>query len=286
MSNPVGAASVPPPSRVNSLQALTRLRPKRGCEWGTFAFSLNRDMIKPDGTLDELHAVVFPLGAFSDQSAAEEHAKNIMAITGHPGVVAARYGAPVPLTTKFDPNATTEVYLDNGRIVELETAQYKREVEEYERRIKQEKELVREAEEETDPDSIEHFKRHCYLAIKNRASYQVHTKEAETAWQAYKKREMAVRDHFARHPEHEKEWLPHLKQKLTERGELNLYIGIEAAYNEIRDELLGLIESDDECDSGVCMVEKHEEKSHKDCEDGICHVEKHEESEDEIIAEA
>lgn len=256
-NNIVGATSVPPPSQVNSLQALTRLRAKRGSEWCTFAFVLNRDMIQPDGTLDDLHAVVFPLGSFSDQEASDEHAKNVIAITGHKGVISARYGYPVKLTTKFDPEAVTEVYVDNGRIVELETQQYKREVEEYEKRIKQEQELVKEAEDETNPDSIEHFKRHCYLAIKNRASYNVHRKEADSAWNSYKKREAALRDHFARHPEHEKEWLPYLKQKLAERGELNLYTGIEAAYSEIREELLGLVK--DDCENGVCMVEKQDE---------------------------
>lgn len=242
----VAGESFPPAPKVNSLQALTRLRAKRGCEWCTFAFVLNRDMIKPDGSLDELHAIVFPLGSFSDQDKAEEHAKNVISITGHPGVIAAKYAFPVPLTSKFDPKVVTEVALDaKGRLLELESAQYKREREEYERRVKQEKDIMKEAEEETNPDSIEHFKRKCYLAIQNRAKYQFHTREAETAWQNYKKREMEVRDHFSRHPEHEKDWLPYLKEKLEERGEMNLYLSMEAAYHELRDELLGLVDPDD-----------------------------------------
>lgn len=237
----------PPLPKVNSLQALMRLRPKRGSEWNTFAFVLNRDMIGQDGKLDDLHAVVFPLGGFSEQDKAEEHAKNVIAITGHPAVIAARYGTPVKLSTKFDPSTVVEVPIDmKGRIVEMESVQYKQEREEYEKRAKIEREVMKEAEEETDPDNIEHFKRQCYLAIKNRASYQVHTKEADAAWENYKKREMAVRDHFARHPDHEAQWLPYLKEKLTERGELNLYIGIENAYKELREEMLGLIESSDE----------------------------------------
>lgn len=278
----VGGETIPPPPRVNSLQALTRLRAKKGSEWCTFAFVLNRDMIKEDGTLDDLHAVVFPLGAFSEQKQAEEHAKNIIAITGHPIVMAAPYGSPVRLSTTLDPQATTQVRVENGRIVELETAQYKREQEEYERRMKQDRDMVKEANEETDPNSIEHFKRQVYLAIKNRASYQVHTREADSAWQNYKKREMAVRDHFARHPEHEQNWLPYLKQKLAERGEMNLYNGIEAAYIEIRDELLGLVESDEsgselgelDCPGGVCVVPKKEAEINN-------HVEV---SDDEIIS--
>ena len=282
---------IPPLPKVNSLQALTRLRAKRGAEWCTFAFVLNRDMLKSDGTLDELHAVVFPLGSFDDQTKAEEHAKNVISITGHPGVISARYATAVPLTTKFNPAAVTEVALDmKGRLLELESSQYKREREEYERRAKLERDIMKEAEEEVDPNSIEHFKRQCYLAIKNRANFHMHKKEADTAWENYKKREMVVRDHYARHPDHEKNWLPYLKEKLIERGEMNLYSSLEAAYKELRDELLGLIDDDDEestpelvpadnisceCPGGVCLGLKPNAAalstaSFDDCADGIC----------------
>ena len=79
-------------------------------------------------------------------------------------------------------------------------------------------------------------------------------------WQRY-----AVRDHYTRHPEHEAQWLPYFKEKLAERGELDLYNGIEVAYKELRDELLGLIESSDdeaeykgtnivcECPGNICL---------------------------------
>jgi hypothetical protein len=239
--NRAAGDTFPPLPKVNSLQALTRLRPKNEYEWGVFAFVLNRDMIKPDKTLDELHAVVFHLGAFSTSEKADEHAKNIISITGHPGVISAKYGFPIPLTTKFDPSAVTEVPVDmKGRIIELESSQYKQQREDYEKRIKQERDVMKEAEDETDPDNIEHFKRQCYLAIKNRASFQVHSREADTAWKNYKTRETSVRDHFHRHPEHEAQWLPYLKEKLIERGELDLYQGLENAYKELREELLGL----------------------------------------------
>ena len=251
--NRAGVDTVPPLPKVNSLQAIMRLRPKKEDSWGVFAFVLNRDMIKPDGTLDELHAMVFSLGSRPNQAEAEKHATNVIAITGHPGVVAAQYGSPFPLTTKFDPKHVQEVALDSkGRVIEMESAQYKRDREDYEKRAKHERDIMKEAEEETDPENIEHFKRQCYLAIKNRASFQVHTREADTAWQNYKKREANVRDHFARHPEHEAQWLPYLKAKLIERGEAALYHGLETAYKELRDELLGLIDSDSDDNEPSC----------------------------------
>ena len=286
--------------KINSLQAIMRLRPKVGSEWSTIAFVLNRDMIKPDGTLDELHGIVFPLGSFHSQELAEEHAKNVIAMTGHPAVVAARYGAPVKLTTKFDPNTVVDVNIDTkGRLIQMESSQYKHENEEYERRLKIERDIMKEAEEETDHDSIEHFKRQCYLAIKNRSNYQMHNKEADTAWANYKKREMAVRDHYRRHPEHETEWLRYLKEKLRERGEINLYKALKNAYKELREELLGLAESGDEgsvetnptqpdtieceCPGSVCLGLKSQEK--EECPGGVCMARKTDEDDELISAE-
>ncbi|CAH6419488.1 Hypothetical protein HVR_LOCUS668 [uncultured virus] len=252
--------TIPPLPKINSLQALMRLRPKIGSEWSVYGFVLNKDMIQPDGTLDDLYAMIFPLGSFHDEKSAEEHAVNVISMTGHPGVIAGRYGYPIKLTSKFDPNVVKDVPVDTrGRIIQLESAQYKHEREEFEKRLKMERDMMKEAEEETDPDNIEHFKRQCYLAIKNRSSYQMHSKEAETAWENYKKREMAVRDHYRRHPEHESDWLKHLKVKLTERGELNLYKAMKNAYKEIRDEMLG--ESDDDS-SQTCNQLKLDSSQH------------------------
>jgi hypothetical protein len=252
---------IPPLPKVNSLQALMRLRPKKTHKFCVFAFVLNKDMINKDGSLDDFYGYVFPLGSFDDKHKAEEHAKNIIAITGHPAVVSSKYATPVPLSSKFDPKTVTEVPVDiKGRLIKLESEQYKQEKEYYETRVKKERELLEEAEEETNLDSIEHFKRQCYLAIKNRAAYIHSKKEADNAWDNYKKREAAVRDHYAQHPEHEADWLPYLKDKLTERGELPLYSSLEAAYKELRPELLGLdvnkdAEDANECSDGVCILD-------------------------------
>ncbi|HEY0088637.1 MAG TPA: hypothetical protein VGB37_07325, partial [Candidatus Lokiarchaeia archaeon] len=239
----VGGDTIPSLPKINSLQAITRLRPKDGSQWSTFAFVLNRDILKADGTLDDLYAMVFPLGSFYERDDAEKHAKNIIEMTGHPGVIAARYGAAVQLTTKFDPEVIVDVPVDiKGRIIQLESSQYKHDKEEFEKKVRIEREVLKEAEEETDVDNIEHFKRQCYLAIKNRSSYKMHSQEAANAWENYKEREEKVRDHFRRHPEHEKNWLPYLKAKLTERGEKNLYKVMKNSYKEIREEILGISE--------------------------------------------
>lgn len=238
---PVGGEMIPHRPRVNSLQALMRLKPLRGCEWNVIAFVLNRDMIQPDGTLDDLHAVVFCLGSFSSQKKAEAHAKKIIELTGHNFIVTVQYGLPLRLATKFDPASVVEVPVDlRGRLLQMEDKKEKEERAEFERRLKIERAIVQEAEDEVDPDHIEHFKRQAFLAVKNRAAYHTHQKQADAAWENYKKREAAVRDHFKRFPDHEAEFLPYLKTKLSERGEMLLYAAIETGYKDLRNELLGL----------------------------------------------
>jgi hypothetical protein len=239
---PVGSETIPPPQNVRSLQALMKLRPNEANnKISVFGFALNRDMIKEDGTLDELHAVVIPLGSFHDVETAEKELTEIMSKTGHPGIIWGRYGQPIPLTTKFNPENINEIALDaKGRVVELESAQYIREKKEFERRQTLEKEVTEEAERETDKDDIEHFKRQCYLAIKNKATWEHHKDLAKQYKDNFIKRKEAVKDHYMRHPEHERDWLPYLKEKLAERGELELYSTIEAGYKCMREELLEL----------------------------------------------
>jgi hypothetical protein len=249
--NIVAGETIPVLPRVNSLQALSRLKPKKGSEWNTIAFALNRDIIDKDGKVDDLYGMIFSLGSFDDQEKAENHAKNVISLTGHPGVIVAKYGCAVPLSSKFDPNNVVDVPVDlKGKMINLESSQYKHDKETFEKRVKQEKEMVQEAEDETDINHIEHFKRQCFLAIKNRANYQMHQKQAEEYWNSYKKRETIVREHFKNHPDHEQNWLSYFKEKLKERGEAQIYDGIESAYLELRNELLGL--NNDVCNNDVC----------------------------------
>lgn len=241
MNKKCASEFLPQPKRIESMKKIIRLVPKNGHEWGVVASVLNRDMIKPDGTLDDLHAMIFLLGSFDTKEKAETHAKCVIEETGHPDIRVAKYGVAIPLTIKDDFSTISLVSIDTtGKIRDLETAQYKKDKECYEKRLKLERDLIQESEEEFDPENIEYFKRQCYLAIKYKAQYESQMKELEIINNNYKKREKLLREHYEKYPEHEKEWLPYLKEKLTERGELPLYDAIETEYEKHRDELLGL----------------------------------------------
>ncbi|MEM4260084.1 MAG: hypothetical protein QXG00_02510 [Candidatus Woesearchaeota archaeon] len=210
-------------------------------DWFVFAFALNKDIIKDDGSLDELYGVIVPLKSFNNQKEAENYAKNVIVETGHPGVIVCRYGIPIPLTVKFNPKTVVDIPIDTyGRLVELESSYYKKEKEQLEKQEKIKDEILKESEEETNPNSIEYFKRQCYLAIKSYSNYCFHEHEFKVALENYNKHKLIIRKHYNQYPEHEKEWLNYLKNKLIQRGELSLYNSIENAYRSIRNDLLGI----------------------------------------------
>ena len=46
----------------NTLQSLVRLRGPQGSDWCVFAFVLNHDIVDKEGKIDDLRAMIFPLG--------------------------------------------------------------------------------------------------------------------------------------------------------------------------------------------------------------------------------
>jgi len=129
----------------------------------------------------------------------------------------------------------------SGKLVNLQTMQSKKEHEDYEKQLQLEQDITKEAEAENDPDNIEHFKRQCYLAIKNLAAYRKHREDMKLAEANFVKRMEAVKEHHLKHPEHEAKFLPYLKKKLQERGESALYDAIEKGYPEIHDRLRDML---------------------------------------------
>ena len=253
-SSTLGSTHAEPPRLIQSLRAIQRLRPVKGSEWSVIAFALNKDMIDENGKLDPYHGVITSLGSFPTEEEADQHARSIIEITGHKAILVIPYGDFADLTTEFDPEHVVDVKVDpSGKLIKLERQQYNEDKELFERRAKIEADIEREAQEETDPDSVEHFKRQAYLVLKNSAKRDYLQKQLDEATANYEKRLRLLRDHYQRHPEHEGLWLPLLKDRLAERGESALYEGLFSSYQEKREEILGLAE--EECPDGICLVD-------------------------------
>lgn len=236
----IGGESIPKPTNQNALQKIVKLKPRNQChQWNVFAYVLNRDLVNEDGTIDDLYGMLFPLGSFADRDDADKEVDRLIEVTGYSNIFRARYAFAVPLSDKIPSSNTSHVNVDDkGKLIKLENAEFQQEKQQYEKRIALEKELVKEAEEELDPDSIEYYKRQCYLAIKHYAEYEDLQKKMAETLQNYGKRAALVKAHYEKHPQHDQEWLPHIKTTLSERGELSLYQFLENGYKKYREQLL------------------------------------------------
>ena len=234
----IGAKSIPPPSKIEGLQAITKLRPISGCRYFVYTYALNQDIIDANGKVDDFRGMFFILGSFDSKKEAENHIEELIVKTKHHEFYISEYAKPIRISTVIDSSDVSRVYVDNlNKIKKMESEQYQRDKELYERQMKIENDIVQEEKDEYDEDHIDYFKRQCYLAIKNRTKYESLKEEMEKSYSNYKKN---IREHYTKHPEHEEQWLSYLNSRLIEREELSLYDEIESGYKKYRDDLLGI----------------------------------------------
>ena len=239
MDSVIAAEVAPKPTLQHTMQNLMRLPIERGNDWNVYAYAVNKDLIDKDGQIDNLRAVIFPLGSFYDEKQAEKHALDCMEKTGHPHIKISRYGCPVKITAKPDQEIVQTVTVDlKGKIIKMESDEHKAQIASYEEKIKYEKELTLECELETDVDHLEYYKRQMYLCIKHYTTYLELQKKMEEMKKLYEDKRQIIKSHLLVHPEHEEAFLPFFKEKLLGRGEEELYRRIEASYNLYKNELM------------------------------------------------
>lgn len=227
------------PLTVSSLQKLLKLPVKKECMWNVFAYCIHDDIVKDDGTLEDDRALVFLLGSFKHLKDAESHVKYVMEETGYGHIVVAKYGIPIKITTKRDNEVIEHITTDmQGKIIDIDTREIKKQKTLYEDRVKKEKELIEESKEENNPDSIEHFKRVAHLATKYLTNSIELQKKTEAFQKQYEEQKSLLHKHLLVHPEHEAQFLPYLKDKLIMRGEDELYYNIERNYLKYREQIL------------------------------------------------
>lgn len=230
------------PRKLETLQAIMKLPRKDNLRYYVFAQVNNKDVIDKDGKIDDFRGIHFSLGGFQTKKEADQEIKNLMIKTGHPDFYLSEYATPTPITVVGgNSDNITKIYVDtNNKIKELETAMYQESKELYEKNVKIKNDITKEGKDECDPDNIEYFKHQCYLAIKCKQKYEQKKKELELIENSYNEKLKLIQEHYQKYPEHEEQWLPLFKEKLTERGELKFYDSIEQGYKLYRDEILGI----------------------------------------------
>lgn len=227
------------PLTVSSLQKLLSLPIKHECAWNVFAYCICDDILNSDGTLEDDRALVFLLGSFKSLKEAEDHVKYIIETTGYGHIVVSKYGVPVKITTKRDDSICESITTDlKGKIIEMDSHTLQKQKTLYEERAKQEQALVDESKEENNPESIEYFKRRAHLATKYVTTYGELLDKANDYYKQYEEQKVLLKKHLKKHPEHEAQFLPYLKDKLLIRGEDELYRNIEHNYLKYRQQIL------------------------------------------------
>jgi hypothetical protein len=216
---------------IDCLKKIMKLPIERGCDWGVYAYVINKDIIDSEGNVDDLRAMIFHLGSFYDFEKAKQHAEKTIENTGYSKIIVAKYGLPVAITTKPSDNTIESVPVDiKGKLIKMETDEMKQQKKLYEEKIQYEKELYKECQDECDIDHIEHFKRQAYLATTHYTTYINLKQQSDKILKEFEIRKKLLNEHYNKHPEHEKQFLPFFKEKLDSRGENDLYLKIESNY--------------------------------------------------------
>jgi len=230
-----GGEELGKPTMIHGMQNVMKLPIEHKSKWNVIAYAINKDIIDENGNVDPLRAMIAPIGSYSDENKAIEKAKQVIEMTGHGAVKIIKYGIFAEITTTPDPELISTVTVDmHGKILKMENDEFNKQKELYNKNILYEKEIMEECELECDINHIEHYKRAAYLVTKHYMTYLELQKESEKMYKNYELRKKVLIEHLQRHPEHEAEFLPYFKEKLEQRGENELYLRIENAYNKYK----------------------------------------------------
>ena len=235
----IAAELAPKPKIVHSMENIMKLPVEKGNDWNVYAYTINKDIIDEEGNVEDLRALVFPLGSFYNFEEADKHAKTVMEKTQHPHIVVGRYGLPIKITSKPDTALVETVTVDlKGRIMKMESAEYREQMIEYEKKFQLESDMIKETELEMDVENLEHYKRYAYLCVKNYTMALELKKKSDEMFIEFYKNQKILKQHLIKHPEHEEAFLPFFKEKLLSRGEEELYLRISSAYTKYKDIIL------------------------------------------------
>jgi len=227
------------PSRttVNSLKALCQLAPPDGQEgsWGVYSYVLNRDIVGEDGNPDNLYGLFILLGLYPNQERAEKRAEHITKTTGSKAC-AVKLCRWAELKEISDSEHTTVIKQDTeGKLVEFENQEFKRQQEIYARKYEEEKSILQEQEKELDPDDISYYKQQWLLTLQNYTRVKMMEKKLAAAQEAYQKRVKNIQLHYQEHPEHDKEWLDYLSEVNYTEAQIEC---IKKGYEDLRQEII------------------------------------------------
>lgn len=180
------------------------------------------------------------LGAYPTKRRALEEVNNIIKRTGHDSIYITEACKWEYIDEKKRPDRTIYVEPDT-KSEDLEN-QYRekilKEKDEEEKRELISKELDEQTINELDPNTVDHYAHNWFNAIRNKAEYEYHKREMEKYLSLYQNRIDKIITQYNNDPSVEETWLDIYKNRLTRRGEADIYEMLKMGHDALIDNIL------------------------------------------------
>lgn len=247
--------------RINSYEALMKLKPPQGQGFAVYTYVLNEDLIpkseekrsketnKSEGNegrevpsetkeidLSEVkkepinYGLLIQLGVYPTINEAQKRVNEIISITGHETIFCAKLGMFTELSPK--PINRTVITLSEGVTQSLKEIR-REELEKEKKRKEIAEEMEKERQDEQDPTNLEYLRLNLYMAIRAHSSIKSYKSKMEELKISYKERIGNIKEFISKIPEGLENFLPMIKAKLERRGEISLFESISSGFKEL-----------------------------------------------------
>ena len=221
---------------INGFKNIEKISAQPGQDFCVVAYFLS-EKIGSDGC----HGLWYFLGTYSSAKKAKDKAIKLIEKTGIQTIYATKTCSWQEINDRHQSDRTKMVPIDKeGKLRQ----QHEKEQREIARKFEQEKQLRYEIQadilKEADPTSIEYYEQQWFRIVKSNAAIVKLQNEIDSFKKTYLESVENINEAYRANPSHEKNWIPHLEEKLTRRGESDLFEALKSGSQDLRSKILGL----------------------------------------------
>ena len=219
---------------INGYQQIEKIRAEPGQGFCVVAYFLSNE-IGPDGC----HGLWYFIGTFSSADQAKDKAIELIEKTGIRSIYAMQTCSWQEINDKFAPDRIKLVPTDKrGKLRQQHEKEYQELSEQYEREKEIREELEEELTRESDSDSLEYYIQQWYRTIKNTALVEKLEADLKEIKNQLEESKDNLHEAYQKNPDHEKNWIPQLEDRLPKRGEEQLLEALKMGADKLREEIL------------------------------------------------
>jgi len=219
---------------VNTYKLLEKRKPPVDQDFSVYAYFLFSE--PKDGKYGKQ---IF-LGAYPTKKKAFEEVQKVIKETGHDSIYICETCSweDIDSTIRFDRTFKLDPKLKSEELEKQFQTDILNREEKQKRGEQLDKELEIQQENELNKETIEYYAHNWFNAIKNKASYEYHKSQADYYEKLYSERVDKIRKQYSKYPKYESEWLPLYQERLTRRGEEDVYKFLVQGHDLLKDQIL------------------------------------------------